>query len=125
MDFATAPRRARSESIIPMINVVFLLLIFFLMTAQIVPPAPIEVSPPLAAGEELEADPGALYLAANGDMAFGAARGAEVFAALGARGAEPLVIWADARLEAGTLAAVMPKLAALGIVDVQLRTGAK
>ena len=125
MDFATPPRRARSESIIPMINVVFLLLIFFLMTAQIVPPAPIDVSPPVAAGEELAADPGALYLAANGDMAFGAARGTEVFAALGARGTEPLVIWADARLEAGTLAAVMPKLAALGIVDVQLRTGAR
>ena len=33
-------RRPRGESIIPMINVVFLLLIFFLLTAQIAPADP-------------------------------------------------------------------------------------
>lgn len=46
MDFAPPKRRPRAESIVPMINVVFLLLIFFLMTAQIAPPDPFEVAPP-------------------------------------------------------------------------------
>ena len=46
------PRRPR-ESAVPMINIVFLLLIFFLMTATIAPPAPFAVTPPAAerAGE--------------------------------------------------------------------------
>ncbi|NHX27772.1 biopolymer transporter ExbD, partial [Escherichia coli] len=46
MQFPQHPRRDRGENIVPMINVVFLLLIFFLMTAQIGPPAPIDVTPP-------------------------------------------------------------------------------
>ena len=36
-DAARAPTR---DSTVPMINIVFLLLIFFLITAQIAPPAP-------------------------------------------------------------------------------------
>lgn len=47
MDFAPQYRpRAPRESVVPMINVVFLLLIFFLMTAQIAPPDPVDVTPP-------------------------------------------------------------------------------
>jgi len=50
MEFAPASRpRAPRESVVPMINVVFLLLIFFLMTAQITPPDPVEVTPPSVA----------------------------------------------------------------------------
>lgn len=47
MEFAPPSRpRAPRESVVPMINVVFLLLVFFLMTAQIAPPDPVEVTPP-------------------------------------------------------------------------------
>ena len=46
MQFPDPPRRKPPESIVPMINVVFLLLIFFLMTAQIAPPDPFEINPP-------------------------------------------------------------------------------
>lgn len=38
MQFDLPQRRSRPESVVPMINIVFLLLIFFLMTAQIAPP---------------------------------------------------------------------------------------
>ena len=45
------PRRPRGESIIPMINVVFLLLIFFLLTAQIAPSTPFPLTPPDSASD--------------------------------------------------------------------------
>jgi periplasmic protein TonB len=46
MDFGSPPRRPRAESVVPMINVVFLLLVFFLMTATIAPPDPFASVPP-------------------------------------------------------------------------------
>ncbi|NBB97258.1 MAG: biopolymer transporter ExbD [Alphaproteobacteria bacterium] len=71
MEFAPASRpRAPRESVVPMINVVFLLLIFFLMTAQIAPPDPVDVTPPsvtLADGPVPE-DAGVLWLGPEGDL---------------------------------------------------------
>jgi biopolymer transport protein ExbD len=49
MDFGRARPRPRGESVVPMINVVFLLLIFFVMTATIVPPDPFAARPPSSA----------------------------------------------------------------------------
>jgi biopolymer transport protein ExbD len=46
MNFSTPPKGKSDASIIPMINVVFLLLIFFLMTSQISPPDPFDVDLP-------------------------------------------------------------------------------
>ncbi|WP_322867174.1 biopolymer transporter ExbD [Aquicoccus sp. G2-2] len=45
MDIPRPVRRPRGEAILPMINVVFLLLIFFLMTAELAPPEPVAVAP--------------------------------------------------------------------------------
>ena len=80
MDLSEPPKRRRTESIVPMINVVFLLLIFFLMSARIAPPDPFEVAPPRADGfEGGPLDPAAaLFLGAEGDVGFGAARGEEI-----------------------------------------------
>ena len=109
------------ESVTPMINVVFLLLIFFLMTATIAPPAPFEVELPRA-----EAEPGAsesqrtLHVAADGRLAFGEARGdaaLEAAAAAGrAPGAEgPLALRADAGMEAAALARLLSRLGEQGV----------
>lgn len=47
MDFAPPIRpRAPRESVVPMINVAFLLLVFFLISAQITAPDPVEVTLP-------------------------------------------------------------------------------
>lgn len=105
-----------------MINVVFLLLIFFLMTAQIVPPAPFEVDLPSATGEE---DPGrnALYISADGEIAFDTARGDAALAQAAATSLEtPLRVQADADLSAATLARVLAALTALGATRVEIVT---
>ncbi|BAQ68565.1 biopolymer transporter ExbD [Rhodovulum sulfidophilum] len=113
----------RGESIVPMINVVFLLLIFFLMSARLVPPAPFEAEPPRADGAEPAAGE-MLHLSASGDLAFGAARGEAVFAALAARpeAAGPLVIRADAGVEAAALARLAARLTAGGQGPLRLVT---
>ena len=67
-------RRPRGETIIPMINVVFLLLVFFLLTAQIAPPEPFRLTPPDAADADLPArDRDVLYVSASGELAYDAA----------------------------------------------------
>lgn len=129
MQFTLPPRYRRrpAEPIVPMINVVFLLLIFFLMSARIDPPAPFDVTLPDSASGAPAAPADTLYMDADGRLAFNAARGAAVAAALADRATPgaPLQIRADAGLEAAALARLLPDLAARGIADIAIRTGAR
>jgi biopolymer transport protein ExbD len=127
MQFTTPRRRRAPEPIVPMINVVFLLLIFFLMSAQITPPAPFDVTLPKSADGDHAAPTDTLYMDAKGRLAFNEARGDAVLDALAARATpdEALQIRADARMEARALARLLPQLAARGIAQVEIVTGAK
>ncbi|KPP93140.1 MAG: outer membrane transport energization protein ExbD [Rhodobacteraceae bacterium HLUCCA08] len=123
MLFAPPRRRARADSIVPMINVVFLLLIFFLMTARIAPTAPFPVTPPEAQATGAAAGADILHVAADGTPAYGAATGADALAALADRTAPgPLLIRADAGLPMAQFAALLAELAALGVDDPRLVT---
>ncbi|PKQ11653.1 MAG: biopolymer transporter ExbD [Alphaproteobacteria bacterium HGW-Alphaproteobacteria-1] len=127
MEFATPRRRRAAEPIVPMINVVFLLLIFFLMSAQIAPPAPFDVILPESGAGDRAAPADTLYMDEGGRLAFNAARGEAVLGALAARATPdaPLQIRADAGLEARALARLLPELAARGVERVEIVTGAK
>lgn len=105
------PRRPRGESIIPMINVVFLLLIFFLLTAQIAPSTPFPLTPPDSASDiEAEARD-VLFLSADGELAWNDARDEAVWPAIAARETDgPIEIRADAATPAATLAAHLKTL---------------
>lgn len=126
MTFDMPARRTPPESIVPMINVVFLLLIFFLMTAQITPPDPVEVTPPVAAVEDPAAGELTLFIGADGNAAYDDARGdAAVQAVLAQAADQPaLIIKADAGAPATAVAALLPQLAAGGFADIALVTGA-
>ncbi len=127
MQFSPPRRRRAPEPIVPMINVVFLLLIFFLMSAQIAPPAPFDVTLPESAAGDHMATADTLYMDAKGRLAFNDARGDAVLDALAARATpdQPLQIRADARMDARALARLLPQLAARGIAQVEIVTGAK
>ncbi|MGX0904238.1 biopolymer transport protein ExbD [Roseovarius sp. MBR-79] len=127
MQFSAPRRRRPIEPIVPMINVVFLLLIFFLMSAQIAPPAPFDVILPESGAGDRAVPADTLYMDAEGQLAFNEARGAAVLDALAARAQAdaPLQIRADAGLEARALARLLPGLAARGVVEVEIVTGAK
>lgn len=110
------PRKPAREHIVPMINVVFLLLIFFLLTAQIAPPDPFEITLPKGQGSPEEAPP-ALYLSSEGEIAFAESRGdAAIQAALATDG--PLTLRADASAQASTLAQILQRLGTRNVILV-------
>ena len=112
-------KRSRQDSVVPMINVAFLLLVFFLMTAVIVPPEPLEVTPPEAAAEAGDVLPDVLVVTAEGTFALGPHRGEAVFAALPEG---PLRIRADAGLDGAELARLVGQLSEHGVTSVELVT---
>lgn len=105
-----------------MINVAFLLLVFFLIAARLAPPDPLPVTLPEATGGDGLSVATALVVGADGALAFGEARGEAVFAALGAggRGEAPLVLKVDQGFDAGELARLLSRLGGLGIGQVSL-----
>lgn len=132
MDFSDPPRHRRAENLLPMINVVFLLLIFFLMSAQIAPPAPFDVTPPQARAEAEAQGAFVLFIGADGQVGYGEARDAAALTALAAAreaycltadcALDParLTVRADAALPATRLAALLPDLSQLGIAQMEL-----
>ena len=112
------PRRSRSESIIPMINVVFLLLIFFLLTAQIARQVPFDLTPPDSESEIAAADLDVLYVSAGGELAYNEARGDAVWPEIGARETtDPLEIRADAGTPASLVAGLLVRLREISDID--------
>lgn len=77
MNIVSQRRRSSDASLIPMINVVFLLLIFFLLAAQIRTPDPIEVSAPVSISEMVSDGELTLFIGADGQMKFGDISGPE------------------------------------------------
>lgn len=128
MELGPPQRRPRGENIVPMINVVFLLLIFFLMTAQIAPPEPFAVDPPEATAEASDGGTLILHLSAEGELGFEDQRAeAAVAAAADAAVAAdaPLFLRADRAAEAVAVARLLGGLAAAGARDVRLITAAE
>ncbi|MDO5643207.1 MAG: biopolymer transporter ExbD [Paracoccus sp. (in: a-proteobacteria)] len=111
MQIDMPPRRPRAESIIPMINVVFLLLVFFLLTAQIAPPVPFEVEPPESAADEPALEQGVLYVSATGELAYDGARGDAVWPLITARGDGGVIdIRADRAAPGSLVAAILRRV---------------
>lgn len=127
LDFQAPARRRPRESIVPMINVVFLLLIFFLMTSQLSPPEPFPVDPPASEQDNTAETAPILYLSAEGEFAFEDLRGAEAISLAAARhekDAPPLQLRADQAVLAKDVAALLKQLATAGISEIALITRA-
>lgn len=120
MRFARPPRRRPSESIVAMINVVFLLLIFFMMAARIAPPQPFDLTPPKATSDTNPEQTRILHISRDGTLAFETHRGSEVWDALSRSGKGALTLRADMDMPAPLLADTLGKLAAIAISDIEL-----
>lgn len=122
----TSPRRRRAlDPHVPMINVVFLLLVFFMLTAQIVAPEPVELDAPTA-----DLEPGAraevtLFMAQNTTLTFETITGAEAVGAAAEQALVddvPLHIKADKATPAVELARVLQQLATFEGIDLRIVT---
>lgn len=115
------PRKPRGESIIPMINVVFLLLIFFLLTAQISQPTPFPLTPPESESDVRAEDRDVLFISAEGELAWNEATGEAVWEAIAAEDADtPVEIRADAATPAVLLAEQLARLRAIRTTGARL-----
>lgn len=124
MDFAPLPpRRAPPENIVPMINVVFLLLIFFLMSAQITTQPPVEITPPQSRADTPPDGTRAVFLSADGTFYFGAAIGEAALAAAAAADLDTLRVEADREADAQVLARALTRLRSAGVARIELMTG--
>ena len=114
MQFSKPRTRPKAESIVPMINVVFL-------TARITQPAPFDVTPPKAQSEQEPQDAATLYVAADGQLGLDGQSGDTVWDALALLpDGAPLTLRADATLPARDLSRILARLADAGITAVDL-----
>lgn len=123
MDFDQPPRRRMAEPFVPMINVVFLLLIFFLMTAQIAPPEPFELTPPEMVDGGNPTSDKLLYLSPGGEFAYLELHGADAIRSVIADSeGRAIKLRVDGGMAASALAAQLQTLAAGGAASVELIT---
>lgn len=125
------PRRSsRQDEMLPLINIVFLLLIFFMLAGAIRSPELLPVQPPRSATDRAaEEVPSMLVVGADGRLALGrevftreglAERIADWLAAVPAQ--TPLTVKADAELEALAVLELLETLRALGVPRAVLVT---
>lgn len=122
-------RRSDDDSVLPLINVVFLLLIFFMVAGRLSASDPFRISPPRSASEAaVDIEEMLILVGADGRIALD---GTELDAAtlaktVGERIAEapetPVQLKADGRAEADHVIALMEKLRAAGLPKLQLLT---
>lgn len=125
-------RRGDDESnLIPLINVVFLLLIFFMLAGRLARPDPAGLTPPESGNTETVAAGWVLLIDAAGqftadDEPLDATNlAAWVQTRLHDPATGPLQVKADARLKAAQLITVLERLRAAGVEELQLLTVAR
>ncbi len=124
------PERQRAdENVIPLINVVFLLLIFFVLVGTLAPPEPFEVTPPTSASVDPAGErETTVLLSAEGRLAVGSQEVnhdslGELIAARLSKDKRALVqLKADTRVEAERLITVMDVLREAGVDTLILLT---
>ncbi|WP_288929956.1 biopolymer transporter ExbD [uncultured Maritimibacter sp.] len=112
------PRRP-AENVIAMINVVFLLLVFFLISARIAPPLPIEVELPTAEGGEVSGSPDTIVIGPDGTLHFAGVTGAEATARL-ADTDVPLTLRVDRGLDGAAFARALRDISAVSDAPLDL-----
>jgi len=140
------PDRRRGDGgddhLVPLINIIFLMLIFFMIAARFAPSEPLDVAPPRSSrGAPVSMADRTILLAADGRVAVGeqivepAALTATLrgWSAADGRGtgagpigldAAPVTLKADADVHAGQLRALLARLREAGIERVRLATAA-
>ncbi|MEQ9695550.1 biopolymer transporter ExbD [Shimia sp. SDUM112013] len=122
VDFSTPRKKPSTEAVLPMINVVFLLLIFFLMTTRIATQAPFAVVPPVTELESQSENTPVIFMSAEGVLFFEGIEGDAVLGLLEPRAIAPypLTLRADAEVSAKNVAALLARLRDMGITSINI-----
>lgn len=122
MRFALYPSRVKKESIIPMVNVIFLLLIFFLMTSSFIIPDPFELDKPYADSSNKVSTEERLYISKTGKVLISDKVNENAWRYLEQSTPEKLLLIADSSFPAKDLLNISEKLKELGVIELNLLT---
>ncbi len=123
-----APRQDSELGLIPMINLVFLLLVFFMIAGRVLTPEHFDIQPPQADRRPASDAAAELMVAADGRLAFAGALVSEemlIEQLTHREHDQPLTIAVDAQFEATGLVSLLERLYAAGMTEVELRTLAR
>ncbi|MEM9783508.1 MAG: biopolymer transporter ExbD [Pseudomonadota bacterium] len=118
-------RAGDEDRLLPLVNIVFLLLIFFMVAGQLTAADPFEIVPPRSASEgEASVEDPLIAVGADGSLALDNVVMAEpaMLEALAGRRVSSLRIKADGRLPAFELVALMERLRGAGFASIRLLT---
>ncbi len=126
------PRRQRGEGhepVIPLINVIFLLLIFFLVTGTLRSAELLEIAPPQAAsGVAVDAALPSVLVSADGRVAFDGdllevtELGGRLASIMQGQGDSHLVVKADGQVRSELLLRVLDQIEQAGVAELSLVT---
>ena len=122
MRFAVNPGRVKKESIIPMVNVIFLLLIFFLMTSSFIIPDPFELEKPYADSSNKISTEERLYISKTGKVSITNLDDENAWLYLEQSIPKELLLVADSSFSAQDLLDISEKLKELGVIEINLLT---
>ena len=117
------PRRDPDDQALPLINIAFLLLVFFLLAGTLLPPSPFAITElELLNGTASPDESERLLMAPDGRMAYRgqALRREDIEASLFADLDGPLRVQVDAATEAQQVVNLLRRLAAAGVERVEL-----
>jgi biopolymer transport protein ExbD len=122
MRIPASQRRNNSDWVLQFINIVFLMLLFFLANATIQSPLPQDIAPPVTILSETAAVPeGALYVSMTGEAIYrGQSLPENSFVALALD--PPHVIFVDRQLPARKLIEIMAAIKAVGLPPIPIAT---
>ena len=124
--FETSRPKTDEERTLPLINVVFLLLIFFMLSGRLSSVDPFQTEPPRSASEgQMQEHETVVYVGADGRLALDGTILDETTlrSAIDGRGAlRPIRLKADGKAHAVRVVAVMELLRAAGVEKVDLLT---
>lgn len=128
MRIAATPRQRSGDWVLQFINIIFLMLLFFMVNGVISTPMPAGLSPPVAVHGDAASPPqDALFIAADGRLSFAghvitASEAVQLFKPSDGAGAMPRAIVADRRTSAVTLVNLLTDMADAGIAPPPLYT---
>ena len=129
MDFADRERPRPQLNIAPLIDVVFLLLVFFMLASSFIEPAAIDLSMPRAsAPAQAGSEALVVDVRLDGEIRLNGLSlalddlGPELAGRVGAKTDTPVAVRAEARVPVQRLVAVMDSIQAVGLSNIRLAT---
>lgn len=130
MYFKRPIRKENSENIVPLINIIFLLLIFFMVTAKLTPKDPFAMTAPKSIASLIEEEKmqDVLYLSINGQLSYNniLVSKSELSHQLNPKHFSPeripLFLQADAQTPVRLLMEIMSLLKTINIKNIELLT---